>query len=371
MALYIVKPWYQTQAAPAPIYGAEWAGTSSPAWTRTDDAASFADPNPYYAGMLGTPSSPFDNIMPWSGMRRVTDANAGELVEIPKFYYKLSQNNGVGLKIQISMDQFDGSHVDPMHMDRGDGVGERDYAYVGRYHCSSSNYKSASGVKPKASVTRARARTNIHNLGSNVWQCDFATRFTIWLLYLVEFANFDSQTLIGYGCGNNSSTENVGYTDNMPYHTGTMLRSKTTYGVGTQYRCIEGLWDNVRDWLEGVYTNSSGTHFIINPNNFSDTTGGVNIGVVTQIQQPGSFELRNVSGTYPVFVPATESPVLGFTSYDTDAFWWTSAYPLCIGGGNYGQLLMNGILCIYAAGINDTDSTLGARLMVLPPSRLT
>ena len=75
-----------------PIYGAEWDGTATTAWTRTDLAANFTDPIPYYSGMTETASSPFDNIAPWSGMAIVDDANAGKVVSIPKFYYKLTKN---------------------------------------------------------------------------------------------------------------------------------------------------------------------------------------------------------------------------------------------------------------------------------------
>ena len=58
--------------------------------------------------------------------------------------------------------------------------------------------------------------------------------------------------MIGYNCGNNNSKENTGSTDTMPYHTGTMQTSKTTYGVGVQYRYIEDPWGNVLDWCDGV-----------------------------------------------------------------------------------------------------------------------
>ena len=65
------------------IYGAEWDGTSTTVWMRTDEAAGFTDPVP--AVNNGTGSSPFDNLLPWSGMTRITDSVAGELVAIPKF----------------------------------------------------------------------------------------------------------------------------------------------------------------------------------------------------------------------------------------------------------------------------------------------
>ena len=87
---------------------------------------------------------------------------------------------------------------------------------------------------------------------------DYAMRLTIWMLMLVEFADNDFQAKIGYGCGDNSAVGAIGYTDSMTYHTGTTQSARTTYGLGTQYRYIEGLWDNVLDWMDGCYYSSSG-----------------------------------------------------------------------------------------------------------------
>lgn len=75
--------------------------------------------------------------------------------------------------------------------------------------------------------------------------------FTIWLLYLVEFADWNSQATIGVGCGNSYST--MGYTNNMPYCTGTTQYGRSSKGNSTQYRNIEGLWENTRDWVNGIY----------------------------------------------------------------------------------------------------------------------
>ena len=370
MALYIVKPWYKKQAAPAPIYGAEWAGTSSPAWTRTDDAAGFADPNPYYAGMLGTPSSPFDDILPWSGLRRVTDSAAGELVEIPKFYYKWTRD-GAKMKLQISVDQFDGALVSPAHADRGDGVGERDYVYVGRYHCSTNDYKSTSGVKPKVSITRATARTNIHNLGSNIWQKDYAMFWTIRMLYLVEFANWNSQACIGYGAGNNSSIENSGTSDTMPYHTGTIQSSRTTYGVGIQYRYIENLWANVRNFVDGIYFNNTDIYCIKNPANFSDTTGGIKVGTRNSSQQNwiNAWNTPIVTGFEYALYPSNYGG--SSSTYVCDWCNNSSSGAVIVAGGNYQHNQNYGLFYIAPdSSAALTGSEISSRLMVLPPSRI-
>ena len=363
MAIYIMKPWYK-KAAPSSggIYGVEWDGSSTTLWTRTDDAVGLANPNPYYAGMSGTPSSPFDDIMPWSGMVVSEDTDAGTLVSIPKFYYKLSQNSStMSLKIQISMTHEDGFVCSPAHMDRGDGVGERDVVYVGRYHCG-TGYKSVTGVAPMANVTRPNFRTAIHNLGSTIWMMDFATRFTIWLLYLVEFANWDSQSCIGYGCGNNSAAEAMGYTDSMPYHTGTTQSSRTTYGLGTQYRHIEGLWDNVYDWIDGCYYNSSGLNIILNPANFRDSSGGIAVGVPTS-GYPSQFTLKEVSGTLPMFIPTESNGSENTFSCDNWSF--SASNPCLFVGGYYGQNLSHGLFFVSRSKATSAGAHLGSRLIKL------
>ena len=349
---------YNVSLAYVSIYGVSWAGNSATTLTRTDAAAGFADPVP--ALNNGSGSSPFDNLMPWSGMVKEERAG-GTMVKIPKFWYKLTQN-GNGVKIQITDSPAEGFSVSPAHMDRGDGKGERDYVYVGRYHCA-SDYKSKTGVKPVASITRSSARSSIHNLGTNIWQCDFAMRFTIWLLYIVEFADWDSQTKIGYGCGDNSATENMGYTDSMPYHTGTTKSSHDTYGCGTQYRWIEGLWDNVYDWCDGCYYNSNGLNIILNPSSFSDSSGGTLAGSLTG-GYPSALSVKSVSGLFPVFVPSASSG--SNTTYVPDSWFFDASYPCLYVGGGYYQNLNHGMFYVNCSGTSSSGASIGCRLQDLP-----
>lgn len=340
-------------------YGVSWDGTSSTTLSRTDAAASFTNPVAYMSG-ISNYGSPFDSLMPWSGMVRST-RSCGEVVSIPKFWYKLTQN-GAGVNIQIADGAVDGFSVCPACMDRGDGKGERDVVYVGRYHCATSTYKSTSGVKPAANATRSAFRTSIHNLGSTVWQMDFATRFTIWLLYIVEYANWNSQAVIGYGCGNNSSTVNMGYTDSMPYHTGTTLTSRTSYGSSTQYRYIEGLWDNVLDWIDGAYNNSSGLNIILKPNNFSDSANGISVGTPTN-GWIGGFAVKNVSGTYPLLISSSTSG--SGSTYVCDYWYFYSSVPCLRVGGSYYQYLYYGLFYVGCNSASSSSSDVGSRLLDL------
>lgn len=351
--------WSYSVAPLVSIYGASWDGTSTTAWTRTDDAVGFTDPVPYVAG-ASSYGSPFDNLQPWAGMVK-TERAGGTMVSIPKFWYKITQS-GAGMKIQIADKAVSGFSVSPAHMDRGDGNGERDVVYIGRYHCGSTAYKSVSGQTPKGSITRSEARTAIHNLGTNIWQSDFAMRFTIWLLYIVEFADWNSQAKIGYGCGNNSGVQNMGASDSMPYHTGTMQNSRTTYGVGVQYRNIEGLWDNVCDWMDGCYYNGYGLNLILNPNNFSDRSGGTNVGVPSS-GYPSAFNVATAGG-FPMFYPTAASG--SDSTYSCDYWYFNSSSPSIYVGGSYKQDARRGLFFVGSSTASVSAADIGCRLQELP-----
>lgn len=348
---------YPLELAYVHIYGASWDGTSTTKWSRTDEAAEFTDPVPYVAGAKSY-GSPFDDRLPWSGMV-VSERTGGTMVAIPKFWYKLEQN-GAGMTIKIADRAVEGYSVSPAHMDRGDGHGERDVVYIGRYHCNGT-YKSGTG-SPRANMTPSSARSGIHNLGSTIWQCDFAMRFTLWLLYIVEFADWNSQAKIGYGCGNNSSPQPMGYTDSMPYHTGTTQSSRTTYGCDTQYRNIEGLWDNVLDWCDGCYNNGDGLNIILNPANFSDNSGGTAVGVPSN-GWPSAFKVKT-NGGFPVFIPTSASG--SDATYSCDSWNFSSSSPCLFVGGDYGHYSCFGLFFVGCDAASNYYRNIGCRLQELP-----
>ena len=149
---------------------------------------------------------------------------------------------------------------------------------------------------------------------------------TIWMLYIVEFANLDSQEMIGYGGGNSSSKENTGSTDTMPYHTGTMQTSKSTYGVGIQYRYIENLWANVETWTDGITFDTISTYTWNNFSSYSDnysynSNDRISVGV-----RPNTsywiqyFKCATKAGyewfPIPSYVSSTQTSVCDYYTYD-------------------------------------------------------
>ena len=346
------------------IYGVEWSAGTGNKLNRIGDAANFADPVAYMAGQSNY-GSPFDELLPWSGMQ-VSERAGGKMVAIPRFWYRIENgvdSNGYGIRIQIADAPKEGFHVSPAHMDRGDGFGEREVVYIGRYHCRASDYKSYGGEKPKVNITRSVARLNITEIAPSVWQSDYAIMFTIWLLYIVEFANWDSQAVIDYGCGNNSAVENMGYTDAMPYHTGTMAASRTNYGATTQYRNIEGYWDNCDDWVDGCRYTSNGLLINLKPSTFSDTSGGVSVGVPVS-GFPKSYVCKEGPGAFPLFLSSKNAPV-GAPDLP-DHWYFASDTPCLCRGGNYSRNQNRGMFCMGCAGAFSAYASVGCRLQELP-----
>ena len=342
------------------IYGVEWDWTSSgpTKGTRTDAAAGFSDPNP--AVNNGNGSSPFDNLMPWAGMVKET-RTGGVMVKEPKYWYKWTKT-GKKLKLQIADGPVEGFHVDPVNMDRGDGLGELNFSYIARYHCASGTYKSETNKAQQVSITRSAARTSIHNLGANIWQMDFAQMWYVGMLFLVEFADWNGER-IGRGCSASGSKENNGKTDAMQYHTGTTAANRDTYGY-TQYRNIEGWWDNVYDWMDGCYYNSNGLNVIKNPNQFSDSANGTLVGKPVA-GYPSDFTIPTQSGLEWALFPSAAAG--STTNYVPDYWYFYGSSPCLYHGGSCSQYRSHGPFCVYCGGASSADASVGCRLQERPP----
>ncbi len=341
------------------IYGVTWDGSSTTALTRTDDAALFSDPVP--AVGTGSGSSPFDSCLPWSGMTKVTDGN-NVLVAIPKFWVKVTHSP---FKVQITDQATDGFQVSPAHRDRGDGVGERDVVYIGRYECNSSYY-SKTGQAPKVSTALATFRSGIKALGTGYYQADYALQLTLFYLYLVEFADWNSQSKIGRGNVDSGAVINTGGTDSMTYHTG---RAAGTDGnVAIQYRNIENLWGNVLEWRDGIIFYGAGMCTYNNPENFADTYNNTGATVRSNTGPTSSgwikawgYDTTDNSFIYPSTVGGSD------TTYVPDSCDYNSGVVGLYVGGYYYSGTNAGLF--YLGGYDApslTSSVLGSRLQKLP-----
>ena len=288
------------------------------------------------------------------------------MVKEPKFWFKWTRTpsgSGVKLKLQIADGPVEGFHVDPVNMDREDGLGELDCSYIGRYHCASGTYKSETNKAQKVNITRSQARSNIHNLGSHIWQMDFAQFWYVGMLFLVEFADWNGER-IGRGCSASGSKENNGRTDAMKYHTGTTAANRDTYGF-TQYRNIEGWWDNVYDWMDGCYYNNNGLNIIKNPAQFSDNANGVLVGKPAGRGYPSDFTLPTQSGLEWALYPSAFAG--STTTYVPDDWIFSGGAPCLHHGSFHSRNQDYGPFYIGCSGMSIYNSSTGCRIQERPP----
>lgn len=231
--------------------------------------------------------------------------------------------------------------------------------YIGRYHMNSNGY-SATGYSPYVNMTRANVRNKAKSVGSKFHLYDFATYCAIIFLYIVEFANWNCQSKIGQGYtnNNNSSAISSGRTDSMTYHTG---RASSTDGkTAVQYRWIENLWGNVRQWVDGFNANGTTAYYCTDPSKYADdtSTGYTEIGTL-----PASGYIKDLIVTdNGLLIPKTTGG--SETTYIPDYMWSSSGWRVLYVGGNWNNGTNAGLLYFNANNTSsNSNSNISARLL--------
>ena len=327
--------------------------------------------NPAPAVGTGAGSSPFDNYLPWSGMDEYniinnavsykkgqigfSRSNYDTVVFIPEYYFRIIDDAANKKRYFYIADKAKSGFT------KHPGSGK----YVGRYN-TISGYYSKTGSQPLANMTRATARTNSKNKGSKWGQYDFASWCAVWLLYLVEFADWNSQATIGVGICNGSSMSNTGGTDGMSYHTGTAASSRTATGA-VQYRNIENPYGNIWEWIDGVNFSDGTVYVCTTPASYADdtTAGYTNAG--TKVQSNGFIKAIGLSSAAPwAFFPTEVGG--SETIYIPDYAYYNSGWRVLMVGGNYGNSTgLVGLFYFYASNASSVSSSnVGARLLFHP-----
>lgn len=316
----------------------------------------------------GAGSSPFDSFMPWSGMKECNLNSAGAvtawkgdsgfsrsnnftMVFIPEFYVA-AKRNGTKQYFYVSDKPKNGMKKHP-------GSGK----YVGKYHAceNPSDYieASMSGQAPEVNAKRSAFRSKIKTIGDKFHLYDFVTYCAIFFLYVVEFADWNSQSKIGQGVVVDSSAKKSGGTDVMVYHTGNVqgYNTGTTY---VQYRWIENLWGNVFQWVDGFNANGTTAYYCTDPSKYADdtATGYTNIGTL-----PATGWIKDLTVTdNGLLIPKTSGG--SETTYVPDYVYSSSGWRvLCVGGG-WSNGSYAGLMYFYARGTSsDSSSDFSARLM--------
>ena len=277
------------------IYGIKRdTNSTSTAWERIEDSigleANAVLPESSTTVANTTVKNDFDNIYPWSEIksynynantRKVTawygdsnfkfDGSNGELLTyIPGFYYKREVVNGVEYQYISKYEQEGYSYSEPFSVGRykisrasslsntssnNDGKielmaapgGNRD---ISDFDINTENISSRSGAKPLTYKQIGYFREYASKLGSDFSIMDYHW-YVLQMLYLVEYADYDSQTKLGFGVTYDSSNLGaiLGGTDELGMQSGCLVNDGKHSMI---YRGIEDIYGNTADFLDGI-----------------------------------------------------------------------------------------------------------------------
>lgn len=337
---------------------------SSPEWTREKDAVGMSA-----TATVGTVagSSDFDSCYPWSDITRETLSTGDVMVKIPKFWYRRYREGNVE-HIQIAEGKAEGFTLHPAF---NHGGVEQDCIYVGAYKISSSN-KSVTGASPQVSLTRAKFRTNARNKGDGWGIYDISTVSAVQMLILVEFANNNTQTVIGtgYAKSNNTATKKTGTCDSVTNLTGSPAGTSGT--VDVVWRGIEGLWGNAWEWIDGVNWND-GSYYVCNdPESYADDTAtnyeklsytGATGWSASYITEAG---LDTGNNSHVMFPSAAGNG--SDSTYMCDAAYGGTGWRVVRRGGSYtSDTGTAGLFTLsMLSGSSDTNTSMCSRLLYIP-----
>lgn len=356
------------------VFGVCWdTSNSSTALTRltkTSDPYGFVTKDvatePVPAVGTGAGSSPFDNFMPWSGMK-VCNLNSDGSVKawkgdngfsptwqytfvfIPEFYFAAKQS-GTKKYFYISDNPKESFTKHP-------GSGK----FIGKYTMNTGGANSQAGFATLVNITRSSARNSARNVGSKFHLYDFTTYCAIIWLYVVEFADWNCQSKIGSGRVNSSDASPTGQTITMTYHTGRSGIDGAEDKSNIQYRWIENLWGNVFQWVDGFNANGTTAYYCTDPSKYADdtTTGYTQIGTL-----PASGWIKDLTVTdngllIPKTTGGSETTFIPDCVNSASPGWLVSAV-----GGNFTNGSAAGLLFLAVNSSSSASFTnITARLM--------
>ena len=229
----------------------------------------------------------FDLIYPWSEMKLCNVADDGAInayigddnfkrdgtngqvmVKIPKFYYKRTYD-GKKHEFWVAGRPAEGFKLHPCFIREGKEI---PYVLMGAYPASEGEggkLTSISGKLPAVSRTRADFRDQAHNRGKGWEIADALSRYAVSLLYLVEYADTNSQTAIGRGfvdvVGGPIAS---GGCDSLAGESG--IADGVDGKVSVSYRGLEDLWGNAVEFIDGINIKNREKQPYIADSNFAD-----------------------------------------------------------------------------------------------------
>lgn len=237
----------------------------------------------------------------------------------------------------------------------------------GRYTMSgdASAVYSKSGVTPFVNKTRANYRTYASAVGDDFSQLDFETISILQHLYLIEYADYNSQSKLGQGRVSTSSAIASGGCDTLGMKSGCLVNDGTASVI---YRGFEDIFGNIWQFVDGLNVIDYVGYICKSKNHasFADDSSA------SPYEKLGYSNL-NTNDTYPKNVGCDpDHPLLALpaetggssTSGLTDKYWCASGNRIARVGGGWNAGTHAGLFSwILSSDSSVAFADIGARLL--------
>jgi len=325
-----------------------------------------------------------------------TDGNV--MVEIPKFWYRHTLTSTEN-KWEIADGPTSGFIVHPAFIKAGVEVSHR---YIGAYDAcyldaTDSTYKSGlnldaltvdtandklasvSGVYPICGVTRATCRSLAANNGTGWHQLDFALWSAVQMLYLVEYADFNTQDNLGDG---NTGASYVSSSSSQTDSPHSIAGKSNALGNGStdatsgassatrdtaymSYRGIENWYGNCWNWADGINVNEGSAGNVHVTNDYTDFADGTTTGytLLSSSLPTSSGFIQNILNTGAYFLSSDNTGASSSTYLTDQHFASASASRVVRVGGDANDGAVAGGFCLNSSsGASSRARTISARL---------
>jgi hypothetical protein len=335
------------------------------------------------------------------GAADLSGADGNVMVEIPKFYFRYTRVGDVNTW-SLRTEPLSGYTLHPAFVKAGVEV---DYRYIGAYDAcvyddsasayiaglnldnNSSNVDTAadklasvSGIYPMVGLTRNQNRLLAANVGTGWHQLDFALWSAVQMLYLVEYADFNSQANLGAGNTNGGYFASSADQNDSPHTIAGASNSlgnastDATTGAGVSakpgtsfmsYRGIENWYGNCWTWADGINVNVAATGNVHVTNDYRDFADGTAAGheLVTSAFPTASGFIRDLLNTGAYFLSSSNSGASSTTFITDQHFASASASRVVLVGGSASDgAFAGGFYLASSNAASSANRALGARL---------
>jgi len=230
---------------------------------------------------------------------------------------------------------------------------------------------SVSAKAPINDLTRANGRTIAAKRGTGWRQQDYDLISAIQLLYLVEYADFNSQSMIGNGLTDwvggtwdawnaYNPIETNGNSNSDGDATANISGGDGVAGSYMSYRGIENFYGHIWKWVDGININNNIPYVSNTDTQFADdtTTNYTDLGVTLHNANGWQNTLEQISrGFLPASVGASSSTKI------TDYYYQASGWRVVRLGGLANDGANAGAFCMDADSASSSVArTIGVRL---------